>query len=82
MSLIIRLKWLRTQEKWANFPFLSANIYQTSTGKRLFKPYQIFDKQGVKIAVLGLTTDDTAKLGNPANFPDVEFRTPSVEAKK
>lgn len=76
------LEVLRTQEKWANFPFLSANIYQTSTGKRLFKPYQIFDKQGVKIAVLGLTTDDTAKLGNPANFPDVEFRTPSVEAKK
>lgn len=73
---------LRTQEKWTNFPFLSANIYQTSTGKRLFKPYQVFDKQGVKIAVLGLTTDDTAKLGNPANFPDVEFRTPALEAKK
>ncbi|PHM63051.1 bifunctional UDP-sugar hydrolase/5'-nucleotidase UshA [Xenorhabdus ishibashii] len=76
------LNVLYQQQKWANFPFLSANIYQTSTGKRLFKPYVIFDKQGVKIAVLGLTTDDTAKIGNPANFPDVEFHVPAEEAKK
>ncbi|MBC8951706.1 bifunctional UDP-sugar hydrolase/5'-nucleotidase UshA [Xenorhabdus sp. PB62.4] len=76
------LNVLHQQQKWANFPFLSANIYQTSTGKRLFKPYVMFDKQGVKIAVLGLTTDDTAKVGNPANFPDVEFRVPAAEAKK
>ncbi|MCP9266808.1 bifunctional UDP-sugar hydrolase/5'-nucleotidase UshA [Xenorhabdus sp. XENO-1] len=76
------LSVLHQQEKWANFPFLSANIYQTSTGKRLFKPYVMFDEQGVKIAVIGLTTDDTAKVGNPANFPDVEFRVPAEEAKK
>lgn len=76
------LETLRQQEKWATFPFLSANIYQSSTGKRLFKPYQIFDKQGVKIAVMGLTTDDTVRIGNPANFPDVEFRVPADEAKK
>ncbi|MCA6219707.1 bifunctional UDP-sugar hydrolase/5'-nucleotidase UshA [Photorhabdus antumapuensis] len=75
------LSILRQQEKWATFPFLAANIYQTSTGKRLFKPYTIFDKQGVKIAVIGLTTDDTAKIGNPANFPDVQFRVPATEAK-
>lgn len=73
---------LRQQEKWATFPFLSANIYQKSTGERLFKPYTIFDKQGVKIAVLGLTTDDTVRIGNPANFPDTEFRKPTDEAKK
>lgn len=30
---------LRQQEKWAKFPFLSANIYQKSTGERLFKPW-------------------------------------------
>nr|WP_314263242.1 bifunctional UDP-sugar hydrolase/5'-nucleotidase UshA [uncultured Moellerella sp.] len=76
------LEVLRTQEKWANFPFLSANIYQTSTGKRLFKPYEMFDKQGLKIAVLGLTTEATVQIGNPANFPDVEFRIPVDEAKK
>ena len=72
---------LRQQEKWAKFPFLSANIYQKSTGERLFKPWMIFDRQGLKIAVIGLTTDDTAKIGNPEFFTDIEFRKPAEEAK-
>ncbi|TYL44349.1 bifunctional UDP-sugar hydrolase/5'-nucleotidase UshA [Dickeya sp. ws52] len=73
---------LRQQEKWAHFPLLSANIYQKSTKKRLFKPYALFDRQGIKIAVVGLTTDDTAKIGNPEYFHDIEFRKPADEAKK
>lgn len=76
------LSVLRQQEKWADFPLLSANIYQKSTNKRLFKPYALFDKQGVKIAVIGLTTDDTAKLGNPEYFTDIEFRQPATEARQ
>ncbi|MDP8727960.1 bifunctional UDP-sugar hydrolase/5'-nucleotidase UshA [Serratia marcescens] len=76
------LSVLRQQEKWATFPLLSANIYQKSTGQRLFKPYALFDKQGIKIAVIGLTTDDTAKIGNPEYFTDMEFRVPAKEAKQ
>ncbi|EAN5642052.1 bifunctional UDP-sugar hydrolase/5'-nucleotidase [Salmonella enterica] len=72
---------LRQQEKWAKFPFLSANIYQKSTGDRLFKPWAIFTRQDIKIAVIGLTTDDTAKIGNPEYFTDIEFRKPAEEAK-
>ncbi|MGG7445567.1 bifunctional UDP-sugar hydrolase/5'-nucleotidase UshA [Kosakonia oryzendophytica] len=75
------LSVLRQQEKWAKFPFLSANIYQKSTGERLFKPWMIFNRQGLKIAVIGLTTDDTAKIGNPEFFTDIEFRKPADEAK-
>ncbi|EMF7563859.1 bifunctional UDP-sugar hydrolase/5'-nucleotidase [Serratia marcescens] len=76
------LSVLRQQEKWSTFPLLSANIYQKSTGQRLFKPYALFDKQGIKIAVIGLTTDDTAKIGNPEYFTDMEFRVPAQEAKQ
>ncbi|ELD4056881.1 bifunctional UDP-sugar hydrolase/5'-nucleotidase [Salmonella enterica] len=72
---------LRQQEKWEKFPFLSANIYQKSTGERLFKPWAIFTRQDIKIAVIGLTTDDTAKIGNPEYFTDIEFRKPAEEAK-
>ncbi|EPD2514594.1 bifunctional UDP-sugar hydrolase/5'-nucleotidase UshA [Salmonella enterica subsp. enterica serovar Anatum] len=72
---------LRQQEKWAKFPFLSANIYQKSTGERLFKPWAIFTRQDIKIAVIGLTIDDTAKIGNPEYFTDIEFRKPAEEAK-
>ncbi|HAI51498.1 MAG TPA: bifunctional UDP-sugar hydrolase/5'-nucleotidase, partial [Enterobacteriaceae bacterium] len=72
---------LRQQEQWAKFPFLSANIYQKSTGERLFKPWALFKRQDLKIAVIGLTTDDTAKIGNPEFFTDIEFRKPAEEAK-
>ena len=75
------LSVLRQQEKWAKFPFLSANIYQKSTNERLFKPWAIFKRQDLKIAVIGLTTDDTAKIGNPEYFTDIEFRKPAEEAK-
>lgn len=73
---------LRQQEKWAEFPMLSANIYDKKTGERMFQPYQIFEQQGIKIAVIGLTTEDTAKIGNPEYIGGVEFRDPKAEAKK
>ncbi|KLV09555.1 5'-nucleotidase [Photobacterium aquae] len=71
---------LAKQVEWADFPFLAANIYKD--GKRMFAPYKIFDKQGVKIAVIGLTTEDTAKIGNPEYIAEVTFTDPKVEAKK
>ncbi|HCG8553775.1 TPA: bifunctional UDP-sugar hydrolase/5'-nucleotidase [Vibrio parahaemolyticus] len=70
------------QQDWANFPMLSANIYDKKTGKRLFQPYAMFNKQGIKIAVIGLTTEDTAKLGNPEFIGQVDFRDPKAEAKE
>ncbi|MDF4971249.1 bifunctional UDP-sugar hydrolase/5'-nucleotidase UshA [Vibrio parahaemolyticus] len=70
------------QQDWANFPMLSANIYDNKTGKRLFQPYAMFNKQGIKIAVIGLTTEDTAKLGNPEFIGQVDFRDPKAEAKE
>ncbi|MFB9134964.1 bifunctional UDP-sugar hydrolase/5'-nucleotidase UshA [Vibrio olivae] len=76
------LEVLFKQEEWANFPMLSANIYDKATGKRLFQPYQMFNKQGIKIAVIGLTTEDTAKIGNPEFIGGLEFRDPKAEAKQ
>jgi 5'-nucleotidase/UDP-sugar diphosphatase len=69
---------LLRQRQWINFPMLSANIYQD--GQRLFEPYRVFDKAGYKIAVLGLTTDDTAKMVLPDNIRGTEFRQPIAEA--
>ncbi|APX07047.1 bifunctional UDP-sugar hydrolase/5'-nucleotidase [Vibrio campbellii] len=76
------LEVLFKQQEWASFPMLSANIYDKETGERLFQPYAMFNKQGIKIAVIGLTTEDTAKLGNPEYIGEVDFRDPKEEAKK
>ncbi|MGP8306512.1 bifunctional UDP-sugar hydrolase/5'-nucleotidase UshA [Vibrio sp. YIC-376] len=70
------------QQEWATFPMLSANIYSKKTGDRMFQPYAMFNKQGIKIAVIGLTTEDTAKLGNPEFISQIDFRDPKEEAKK
>jgi len=76
------LSVIRKQESWVDFPFLAANIYDSSTNKRLFKPYQVFEKGALRIAVMGLTTDDTKKLGNPEFMGGISFTTPVEEAKK
>jgi 5'-nucleotidase/UDP-sugar diphosphatase len=71
---------LRKQQQWVGFPFLSANIYRN--GQRMFEPYRIFERGGRRIAVLGLTTDDTAKMVLPANIVGIEFRKPADEAAR
>jgi len=73
---------IRQQQKWAGFPFLAANIYDETTKQRLFKPYELFVKGDLRIAVMGLTTEDTKKLGNPEFMNNISFTTPIEEAKK
>ncbi|GAM70929.1 UDP-sugar hydrolase [Vibrio sp. JCM 19236] len=73
---------LQKQQQWADFPMLSANIYDANTQQRKFQPYEIFERNGLKIAVVGLTTEDTAKIGNPEYIKGLEFRDPKPEAKK
>ncbi|MFD2179379.1 bifunctional UDP-sugar hydrolase/5'-nucleotidase UshA [Veronia pacifica] len=76
------LSVLEKQMNWADFPMLSANIYDKKTGKRKFQAYEIFERNGLKIAVIGLTTEDTAKLGNPEFISGLDFRDPKAEAAK
>ena len=71
---------LAKQRSWAKFPLLSANIYKD--GQRLFEPYRIFERGGYKIAVLGLTTDDTQKMVLPDNIRGVTFTKPADEAAR
>jgi 2',3'-cyclic-nucleotide 2'-phosphodiesterase/3'-nucleotidase len=39
-----------------NFPWLAANAIKTSDGEPYFKPYTTIEKNGIKVAVLGLIT--------------------------
>ncbi len=71
---------LRLQRKLAKFPMLSANIYQGT--KRVFDPYKIFNLGGVRVAVMGLTTEDTQRLTHPDNRKGMDFRSPIEEAAK
>jgi 5'-nucleotidase/UDP-sugar diphosphatase len=76
------LSVLEQQIAWGGFPMLSANIYDKETGERKYQAYQMFEKQGIKIAVICLTTEDTMKIGNPEFISSLDFRDPKEEAKK
>ncbi len=76
------LSVLQKQQKWAKFPFLAANIYAKGSDKRLFKPWAIFNRMGLKIAVIGLTTTDTLRIANPQNVAQIEIRDPVKESEK
>ena len=73
---------LRSQQSWMKFPLLSANIYDKTTHKRVFDPFTTFEFKGLKIIVLGLITEDTARQGNPDNIKNLEFTNAIDTCKK
>ncbi|OGP03059.1 MAG: hypothetical protein A2Z91_03700 [Deltaproteobacteria bacterium GWA2_38_16] len=73
---------LRMQEQWSAFPFLSANIYDRKTQARLFKPYIVKEVGGIRVGILGLTTEETKVVTNVKYVKDIEFKDPILEAKK
>lgn len=42
--------------KECDFPVLGANIIENATGKPYLKPYVVLERQGVKVAILGMIT--------------------------
>jgi 5'-nucleotidase/UDP-sugar diphosphatase len=71
---------LKMQRDLATFPMLSANIYDQ--GQRMFAPYKIFNVGGVRVGVMGLTTEDTFKMVHPDNVKGMEFRSVIAEARQ
>jgi len=61
----------------SNFPYLSANIVDKD-GKYLpyLKPYVIIERKGLKIAIIGLTTPETAYITKPDYVKDLKFLDP------
>ncbi|RLV61093.1 bifunctional UDP-sugar hydrolase/5'-nucleotidase [Parashewanella curva] len=80
------LSVLDMQRELAKFPMLSANIYKKNSDTnelvRYFEPYKIFTVGNLKLAVIGLTTKDTAKLGNPQFIASLTFTDPLTEIKQ
>ena len=60
---------------WANFPYVSANFYHEKDGVKgetVLDAYQIFEIDGVKIAIIGITTPESFTKSTPAYFQDEE----------
>lgn len=68
--------------KELNFPWLAANAINTETGEPYFSPYTIIEKDGVKIAVLGLITPGIPKWLPEELWEGIEFEDMVMSAKK
>jgi len=73
---------LTQQQKWAKFPFICANAVKKDTGEPLVKPYIIKEYGGLKVAILGLITDQVPILVLPNNVADLTFKNPMDVAKE
>lgn len=71
---------LQMQRDLATFPMLSANIYKD--GSRMFAPYKVFNLGGVRVGVMGLTTEDTQKMVHPDNVRGITFANVQTETAK
>jgi 2',3'-cyclic-nucleotide 2'-phosphodiesterase / 3'-nucleotidase len=64
------------------FPWLAANAVNTTTGESYFEPYTIIEKEGVKIAVLGMITPGIPHWLPENIWEGIEFEDMIETAKK
>ncbi len=67
---------LKKQTAPAPFPVLNANIVDARTGELIFKPYHLFEVDGIKIAVMGLMSDHAWQAVATANKQGLKLLDP------
>jgi len=64
--------YFRLQREF-HFPWLGANIINTKNGQPAFEPYTIIDREGIRIAVLGLITPGVPGWLPQSLWPGLQF---------
>lgn len=65
-------------DRWVgqcDFPILGANIVDVKTGKPYLKPYEVLERNGVKVVVLGMITPAVPSGCLSSYGPDFVLRT-------
>ena len=73
--------WERLEElrDIAGFPFLASNV--TKDNKNILDDTTVIEVDGVKVALLGITTEDTAYTAMPDNIIGLDFANPVDTAR-
>ena len=59
--------------EWADYPYLSCNFYHEKdgvAGDPVLDSYKVFEVDGVKIAIVGITTPESFTKSTPSYFQD------------
>ncbi len=69
------MDYLNSAVKGADYPILCANIVNKEGKPAFGQAYKLFEKEGVKIAVLGLTTPYIPNWEHPENIEGLQFKS-------
>lgn len=67
-------------EQQFNFPWLGANIIEKKSGKPAFTPFTVVERNGIKIAILGMITPSVPDWLPERLWPGLEFHGMEQEA--
>lgn len=76
------LDYLQSAVEAANYPVLSANTLNEQGEPAFGEPYKIVEKEGIKIAILGLTTQYIPHWEHPENYEGLHFESALDTARK
>jgi 5'-nucleotidase len=57
----------------ADYPYISANVVYADSGKNVLPPYEIVERNGVKVGFIGVTTEETPDIVVPDAVAPFEF---------
>lgn len=72
-------------DRWAadcRFPVLGANVIDRSTGRPHFKPYVMLEREGVRIAILGMITPAIPMWLSENLWPGLSFEDMEATARR
>jgi 5'-nucleotidase len=58
----------------ADFTYLAANVVETATGKTVLPPYTIENRNGARIAFIGMTLENTPNIVTAAGVRGLQFK--------
>ncbi len=85
MDLAYGMTLLREMEEKHGIPFVCANAFDRGTENRLFEPYRIAEKNGLRVAFLGVVSPERhviAPVESQLLEHKIEIRDPTEEAAK
>ncbi|WP_420176662.1 bifunctional metallophosphatase/5'-nucleotidase [Luteococcus sp. OSA5] len=65
----------RIQER-ADFPYLAANLYKPGTQESAVQPYEVIERDGLRIGIVGAVTGDLKSLVGTEVFTNVDLGDP------
>lgn len=72
------MRSIRSKQAAAHFPFLSANLYESETGLPIFDAYALFDVDGLRIAVVGITQPKSADADSEKHLHGIDLIDPAL----